>query len=128
MAPFENRKNSVARQSPPGRLLFRLKNNPENDTLTGKQKKPLYTFFPMKEIVICLGSSCFARGNAKNVEVAEAFLKEHNLQDDASIDVRGGLCCDRCADGPNVVIDGKVYSHVDPNAMQDILTRELLQK
>lgn len=44
MVPFENRKNSVARQSPPGRLLFRLKNNPENDTLTGKQKKPFYTF------------------------------------------------------------------------------------
>ena len=44
MVPFENRKNSVARQSTPGRLLFRLKNNPENDTLTGKQKKPFYTF------------------------------------------------------------------------------------
>ena len=63
----------------------------------------------MKTIVICMGSSCFARGNARNVELAEAFLDAHP-EIEARVDLRGGLCCDRCADGPNVVVDGTVIT------------------
>ena len=32
-----------------------------------------------KEIVICLGSSCFSRGNKDVLEVVKRFLKEHQL-------------------------------------------------
>ena len=34
-----------------------------------------------KEIVICLGSSCFARGNNKNLEFIQEYLKVNNLKD-----------------------------------------------
>ena len=74
----------------------------------------------MKTIVICMGSSCFARGNARNVELAEAFLDAHP-EIEARVDLRGGLCCDRCADGPNVVVDGTVPTRVDEPAMRAIL-------
>ena len=74
----------------------------------------------MKSIVICMGSSCFARGNARNVELAEAFLDAHP-EIEARVDLRGGLCCDRCADGPNVVVDGTVHTHVDEPAMRALL-------
>ena len=74
----------------------------------------------MKTIVICMGSSCFARGNARNVELAEAFLDSHP-EIEARVDLRGGLCCDRCADGPNVVVDGVVHTRVDEPAMRAIL-------
>ncbi len=72
-------------------------------------------------IVICLGSSCFARGNAHNVEVVENFLAEHHLQDEVDVDVSGGLCANCCAEGPNVTIDGKIYHGVDAGAMLDLL-------
>ena len=74
----------------------------------------------MKTIVICMGSSCFARGNARNVELAEDFLDAHP-EIEARVDLRGGLCCDRCADGPNVVVDGTVHTRVDEPAMRAIL-------
>ncbi len=74
----------------------------------------------MKTIVICMGSSCFARGNARNVELAEAFLDSHP-ELEARVDLRGGLCCDRCADGPNVVVDGVVHTRVDEPAMRALL-------
>ena len=74
----------------------------------------------MKTIVICMGSSCFARGNARNVELAEAFLDSHP-EIEARVDLRGGLCCDRCADGPNVVVDGVVHTRVDEPAMRALL-------
>ena len=74
----------------------------------------------MKTIVICMGSSCFARGNARNVELAEAFLDAHP-EIEARVDLRGGLCCDRCSDGPNVVVDGVVHTRVDEPAMRALL-------
>ena len=33
-----------------------------------------------RKIVICMGSSCFARGNEENLRVIEDFLKSNNLQ------------------------------------------------
>ncbi len=76
-----------------------------------------------KKVVICIGSSCFSRGNAKNVEVTEQFLQERGLKDEVDIDLSGGLCFGQCAEGPNVIVDGKVYHHVDQGVMLDILNQ-----
>ena len=72
-------------------------------------------------IVICMGSSCFARGNEKTVEACEGFLAERGLQDEVDVDLGASLCTGHCAEGPVVVVDGKVYTHVDPLVMRDIL-------
>ena len=39
------------------------------------------------EIKICMGSACFARGNDKNAEIIENFIKDNNL--DAKVDLFG---------------------------------------
>ena len=74
-------------------------------------------------IVICMGSSCFARGNEKTVEACESFLAERGLKDEVDVDLGGSLCTGHCAEGPVVVVDGKVYTHVDPLVMLDILEK-----
>lgn len=74
-----------------------------------------------KKITLCIGSSCFVRGNARNVEIAEAFLKERGLKDGVDIELSGALCMGHCADGPIVIVDGTVHRHVDRNVMRDIL-------
>lgn len=76
-----------------------------------------------QKIVICIGSSCFARGNDANVRAVEEFLERNGLKDDAEIDLSGGLCTGNCADGPVVVVNDKVYTHVDQGVMLDILKR-----
>ncbi len=73
------------------------------------------------EIIICLGSSCFTRGNAKNVEVTEQFLADHGLVDEVDVDISGGLCAGKCSEGPNVIINGKLHNHVDTGVMLDLL-------
>lgn len=73
------------------------------------------------KMVICLGSSCYARGNAKNLETIENFLAERHLEDEVDIDLSGGLCTGNCADGPIVLVDDRVYKQVDPGAIRDIL-------
>jgi len=71
------------------------------------------------EIVICLGSSCFARGNSHNLSVIEAFLAGHNLK--ASVRVSGKLCQDACKQGPNLVVAGQTYHDVTPEKLGPIL-------
>ena len=56
----------------------------------------------------------------RNVELAEAFLDSHP-EIEARVDLRGGLCCDRCAEGPNVIIDDVVHTRVDETAMRALL-------
>ena len=68
-----------------------------------------------------MGSSCFARGNEKTVEACEDFLAERGLKDEVDVDLGASLCTGRCAEGPVVVVDGKVYTRVDPLVMRDIL-------
>ncbi len=75
------------------------------------------------QIIICIGSSCFSRGNARNVEIAEKYLEEHGLKDDVDVDLAGGLCAGCCSEGPNVIVDGKVYNRVDGGVMLDLLKK-----
>ena len=80
------------------------------------------------KIVICMGSSCFARGNEKTVEACESFKAERGLKDEFDVDLGASLCTGNCADGPIVVVDDKVYKHVDPLVMRDILEATFPQK
>lgn len=75
----------------------------------------------MRKIVICVGSSCFARGNEKNVAFAEKWLGDRGLRDEVDVDLGASLCTGNCADGPIVVVDGKTHTHVDEDAMRGIL-------
>ncbi len=75
------------------------------------------------EITICMGSSCFARGNEKNLQVIEEFLAANNLTDEVDLVLGCALCQDFCGEGPNVVIDGKRYGNVDPQVMLLLLRK-----
>ena len=80
---------------------------------------------PRPKIEICLGSSCFARGNAKNLEVIENYLQEHNLRDEVDVVLGCSLCQGRCNAGPNIAIDGVAHSKVNPGMMLDLLKGKL---
>lgn len=70
-------------------------------------------------ITVCMGSSCFARGNAENLAFIEKFIKENNLN--ASIDLCGSRCENKCASGPNIVINQNTYNEVDVEKLTEIL-------
>lgn len=71
------------------------------------------------KIVICMGSSCFARGNRSHLALIEAFLAERGL--DAAVSVEGSHCEQQCAEGPNLRIDDARYHHLDAGTLLDIL-------
>ncbi|MBS6602308.1 MAG: (2Fe-2S) ferredoxin domain-containing protein [Brachyspira sp.] len=71
-------------------------------------------------ITVCMGSSCFARGNAQNLEFIENFIKENKLE--AQVDLSGARCEGKCATGPNVTINGTEYTEVDEDKLKEILS------
>ena len=40
------------------------------------------------EIKVCMGSACFARGNAENIEFIENYVKENGLAAKIELDAR----------------------------------------
>ena len=73
------------------------------------------------EIVICLGSSCFARGNSQNLAIIDEFLASHNLR--ASVQLSGKLCQDECKQGPNLMVSGCAHHEVTPDRLRQILQK-----
>ncbi len=82
---------------------------------------------PKPVIRICLGSSCFARGNEANLRVIEKYLEEHGLRDEIDLDFNCCLCQDSCATGPNITINGKRYGGIDQNIVLQLM-RDLFEK
>jgi len=72
------------------------------------------------KIVICLGSSCFARGNQKHLLLIEQFLAEHGLTD--TVVLSGSRCEDQCCTGPNIRIDGQLYSEISVERILELLS------
>ena len=66
----------------------------------------------LAQITICMGSSCFSRGNSRNIEVIQEYLGSRRLP--PAVGLTGHLCQGHCKSGPNVTINGKLYHEVDP--------------
>jgi len=72
------------------------------------------------KILICLGSSCYSRGNAENLTTIKAFLATRNIE--SKIDFRGHLCNEMCKKGPVIEIDDIVFEDVTQSNLPTILT------
>ncbi len=79
-----------------------------------------------KEIIICLGSSCFARGNKQTVKVIEEYMKANKLENE--VFYHGKHCFGKCDKGPFVKIGDEVYESVDSENIIKILDKIFKKK
>ena len=77
----------------------------------------------VKILTICMGSSCFCRGNEENLKIIEEYIKERELSH--KVELAGTRCEQMCDRGPVIHIDDKVYEKVDSVVLLDILNKEL---
>ncbi|HAH59936.1 MAG: NAD(P)H-dependent oxidoreductase subunit E [Lentimicrobiaceae bacterium] len=71
------------------------------------------------QIIICMGSSCFSRGNRVNLELIKAWLSERKIE--AEVGFKGQLCTGLCNKGPVLIINEHVYQEVHPANVINIL-------
>lgn len=74
-------------------------------------------------ISVCLGSSCFARGNGQTTRALLRHVKEEGLE--GQVELQGVLCEGKCSCGPNLRVNGRAYSGVTSAAVLDIIERHL---
>ena len=72
-------------------------------------------------IVVCLGSACYARGNEDHLNYIEDYIRLNNL--DAKVEISGSRCEGRCADGPNIIINGTLYNNMTAVKLKEILDK-----
>ena len=77
-------------------------------------------------VELCLGSSCFARGNSQTLQALEAYLKEEGLSNQDEL--AGHLCLGNCSKGPNLRIDNETYSGLDTASVLELVKRELYNR
>ncbi len=70
-------------------------------------------------IKVCMGSSCFARGNMNNLEYIEKYISDNNLE--ADIDLVGAHCANNCESGPHIIINGEIHDEVDEEKLKTLL-------
>jgi NADH:ubiquinone oxidoreductase subunit E len=75
------------------------------------------------EMHICLGSSCFSRGNKEVVNFVRDYLKRNHLDD--KVVFRGARCMGHCSDGPNLRINDIITEGVTLAKIEGILEKEL---
>ncbi len=75
------------------------------------------------QIQICLGSSCFSRGNHELVEIIKKYIKKNHLED--SISFSGSHCSNLCVQGPNIRIAGKVIHNISKENIEEILNTNI---
>ncbi len=78
-----------------------------------------------KQIVICLGSSCYRRGNRQVLNVVKNWIKANDLE--GFTDFRGELCTGNCSHGPIIKINGETM-HVDETSIIHILEKYFSNK
>lgn len=75
----------------------------------------------MKTIKMCLGSSCFARGNDELLSFVKKYIADNKLN--GKVELTGCRCEHLCADGPNVFIDNEKYTNVTEQKLVEILEK-----
>jgi NADH:ubiquinone oxidoreductase subunit E len=75
------------------------------------------------EMQICLGSSCFSRGNKEVVNFIREYLRKNHLDD--RVIFKGARCMGLCSNGPNLNINGVTIEGVTISKIEGILEKEL---
>ena len=79
------------------------------------------------KVELCMGSSCFARGNSGTLSDLEEYINENGLED--RIELEGHLCLGKCSTGPHLKIGDKEYSGIaDPDAAADLIRAALEER
>jgi NADH:ubiquinone oxidoreductase subunit E len=75
------------------------------------------------EMQICLGSSCFSRGNKDVVNFIKEYLRKNHLDD--KVIFKGARCMGHCSNGPILNINGETYEGVTVSKIENILEKVL---
>ena len=76
-----------------------------------------------RKIILCLGSSCFARGNKELIPLVRKYIERKNLLD--KVEFKGDHCFEKCKNGPNMMIGTRMFQGVTADNIEEYLKEGL---
>ena len=78
-------------------------------------------------IQICVGSSCHIKGSAEIVELLQAAVAEHHLENEVTL--AGSFCIGKCNRiGVTVQVDDEVHTGVTKEGFKEFFQEHVLAK
>ncbi len=78
----------------------------------------------MKEVTVCVGSSCHLKGSYQVVKTFEEMIKEHQLEE--KLKLRASFCQGKCQGGVAVTFDGEYLVGVTMANCKQVFLDEIL--
>ena len=76
-------------------------------------------------VQICVGSSCHIKGSQDIVELLQAAIEEHNLEDE--ITLAGSFCVGKCnREGVTVQVNDDVHVGITPQNFSEFFKKHIL--
>ncbi len=79
----------------------------------------------MKDVSICVGSSCHLKGAHDVVKIFRNMVEKHNLGDE--IHLKASFCQGRCTDGVVITVDGELITGVNPENASEIFYNNFVE-
>lgn len=76
-----------------------------------------------RKVRLCMGSSCFSRGNRNIVPLVQKYIRKNGLE--SHVEFVGEHCTEHCKDGPNLFIGHQIYQNVNEENVVGILEEGL---
>lgn len=73
-------------------------------------------------IEVCVGTSCYLLGAQDLLQAIEELPAEQQ----GKVEINGVTCLKNCGKGPNIRINGTVYSGVTPERLLQVIDENLL--
>ncbi len=77
-------------------------------------------------VQVCVGSSCHIKGSAEIVELLQAALAEHHIEDEVTL--AGSFCIGKCNRiGVTVQVDDEVYVGITRDNFREFFNNSILK-
>lgn len=78
----------------------------------------------MKNISICIGSSCHLKGSYKIIKMAKDYISNHEIED--KVNLGAAFCLGHCTDGVSIKVDDEIITGVSTDNFQQIFEEKVL--
>ena len=78
-------------------------------------------------VQVCVGSACHLKGSSEIVELMQAAVEQHHLEDEVTL--AGSFCIGKCnREGVTVQVDDEIHVGITKENFKDFLREQVLAK